>query len=123
MTCCATCGQPLPPMVDGQSWADRAFAFIAEQLRLTREMLDGQRRTARVVFGRQVFVWIMVTYRPDLSDHSIGKLLGDRDAKTVWHHRHKLDDLRRRNPDFNELCERFAARHPLEEMSDGGTRH
>lgn len=107
---CPTCGQSV---FRGQ-WADRAFRFIEDELDLTREDLCGMRNSRALTEARRLFVWVMLTYRPSLSDRAIGVLLGHRDRTTIRHHRHVL----RSSPidrDLRRLCDAFARLNPIPE--------
>lgn len=102
-----------PPLI-----AELAFQFVEKTTGVSHMLLTSPRRQAELVQARALFVWIVRTYRPTASYPMIGRWLGGRDHSTIMHLATKAADLRLRDPEFDKLCERFAAEFRHHHRSD-----
>jgi len=85
------------------------MAFAVSEMGITPVELLSHRRASHLVAARALYVWIVKTYGPDfLSYRTIGEWLGQRDHSTIVHlWKEVAPRLRRLDPDFLLLCDRF----------------
>ena len=73
------------------------------------ELLSHQRHL-RIVYPRQLVMWILV-HRHGLTHTQVGRLLGGRDHTTIMHGvKASKSRLRKRDPEFDDLWKRVQAR-------------
>ena len=79
---------------------------VSESFSVTPSEIKGRVRTARITLARQVTMYL---YRQvlQLSLKEIGGLLGGKDHTTVMHSLDKVQDLRAKNPEFDDQVRRL----------------
>lgn len=87
----------------------RAFEYILSTTGADKRLLCSNAITKPAVEGRALFVWIIRTFRPGVSYHTMGQWLGGRLGVTARKCHQKAIRLRLVNADFDLLCRNFEA--------------
>ncbi len=87
-----------------------AFIYAQDSLEVSVAEICSHRRQRHLVHARALFVWIAKTFGPDwMSYPIIAFWLGDRCHTSILHmNREIVADLRKNDPNFLRLCDRFA---------------
>lgn len=97
-------GDRLPWRVELQK---RIFEIVQRETGIDRQSLKSAERRKEFVAARRLFCWLAVRCNATISRPGIGRLLGNRDHSTVYHHMEKAARMRLVDPEYAALLDRL----------------
>lgn len=85
-----------------------AMEFVTKKYAISTALLQSNRRSHELAEARALLVWIVKTYRPQISYPTIGRWLGGMNHTSLIAAHRRANEARAKRTYFARYCEEFA---------------